>query len=57
MRKLKAVCSAFKEGWKSQGAKRKALHEDKMLRESLSEKQIDKMLQDSFPASDPPSTY
>ena len=30
---------------------------DKNLREHLSEKQIDRMVQDSFPASDPPSTY
>lgn len=27
------------------------------LRENLSEKQIDKMVEDTFPASDPPSTY
>ena len=32
-------------------------HEDKELRENLSEKQVDNMVQDSFPASDPPSTY
>lgn len=30
---------------------------DKSLREHLSETQIDKMVMDSFPASDPPSTY
>lgn len=30
---------------------------DKALRSRLSEKQIDKMVMDSFPASDPPSTY
>ncbi len=27
------------------------------IRDTLSEKQIDKMINDSFPASDPPSTY
>ena len=27
------------------------------IREDLSEKQVDKMVEDSFPASDPPSTY
>jgi hypothetical protein len=33
------------------------LQQDKKLREELTEKQIDKMVMDSFPASDPPSTY
>lgn len=27
------------------------------MREKMSEKQVDKMVKDSFPASDPPSTY
>jgi len=31
--------------------------EDRKIRENLSEKKIDKMIADSFPASDPPSTY
>lgn len=31
--------------------------DDKELRRNLSEKQLDKMVSDSFPASDPPSTY
>lgn len=30
---------------------------DKEQREHLSEKQVDHMVEDSFPASDPPSTY
>ena len=30
---------------------------DRELREHLSERQIDKMVEDSFPASDPPSIY
>ncbi len=35
-----------------------SLHiQDKKIRENLSEQQIDKMIADSFPASDPPSTY
>ena len=33
------------------------LQHDKKLREALNERQLDKMLKDSFPASDPPSTY
>ena len=31
--------------------------EERKMREELSEKQIDKTIKDSFPASDPPSTY
>lgn len=30
---------------------------EKELRENLTEKEIDDMVEDSFPASDPPSTY
>ncbi len=30
---------------------------DRQLRDNLTEKQVDKMIADSFPASDPPSTY
>lgn len=30
---------------------------DRKIREKLNEKQIDKMIKDGFPASDPPSTY
>jgi hypothetical protein len=33
------------------------IRKDKKLRDHLSEKQIDKMIMDSFPASDPPCTY
>ena len=33
------------------------VHTDKKLRDELDEKQMDKMLKDSFPASDTPSTY
>jgi hypothetical protein len=33
------------------------IHPDKELRQNMSECQIDKMIEDSFPASDPPSTY
>ena len=35
----------------------KCAKEEKALRENLSETQIDTMVEDSFPASDPPSTY
>ena len=34
-----------------------AAKKSRIMRENLSEKKIDKMIKDSFPASDPPSTY
>lgn len=37
--------------------KKDNVEEEKKIRENLTEKQIDKMVKDSFPASDPPSTY
>lgn len=37
--------------------KRDIVKDEKEIRENLSEKKIDKMVKDSFPASDPPSTY
>ncbi|MCE3255775.1 MAG: hypothetical protein K0R25_1269 [Rickettsiaceae bacterium] len=37
--------------------KKNHIKEEKEVRENLTEKQIDKMVKDSFPASDPPSTY
>lgn len=37
--------------------KKDNVEEEKKIREHLTEKQIDSMVKDSFPASDPPSTY
>ncbi len=36
---------------------KKVVEEEKRVREELTEKEIDKMVDDTFPASDPPSTY
>lgn len=44
---------AFLAGWRSQTLHR----QEKEMRRHLSEQQIDCMVKDSFPASDPPSTY
>jgi len=33
------------------------LRSEKEMRDQLSEKQVDKMVDDSFPASDPPGNY
>jgi len=46
----------FMRGWKEEGHKRHSA-EDKKLRDNLKEHQVDNMVIDSFPASDPPSTY
>lgn len=53
------IIDAFIEGWLSGAPKprKEVLEEDKALRDQLSNKQVDKMVADSFPASDPPSTY
>jgi hypothetical protein len=43
---------------KSDSKTRKVIaQKDRKIREKLNEKQIDKMIKDGFPASDPPSTY
>lgn len=31
--------------------------QEKAMRENMSQRKLDKMIDDSFPASDPPSTY
>ena len=35
----------------------KCIRQEKQMRDKLSEKKIDRIVEDSFPASDPPSTY
>ncbi len=50
----------FTQGWKRAGDHilcRCYVREDKARRDSLSEKDIDKMLADTFPASDPVTMY
>lgn len=52
------IFCAFWDGLMNKHISRKeCIREDKVLREQLTEKQIDKMVENSFPASDPPSTY
>lgn len=46
----------FCDGWKK-GAYERDIKKDKEIRENISEKDLDKNLKDSFPASDPASTY
>ncbi len=36
---------------------KKLIREDKKVRKNITEDQIDKMIKDSFPASDPPASY
>ena len=52
---LSAFCRGLRPGINI--TRRQCLHDEKKLRDRLKEKQIDKMVEDSFPASDPPSTY
>jgi hypothetical protein len=52
------IIAAFIEGWTHVDSTQNSIHRrEKKLREQLDEKQIDKMVEDSFPSSDPPSTY
>ncbi len=37
--------------------RKQCIQGEREIRENLTERQIDKMIEDSFPASDPPSTY
>ncbi len=59
MNQLKKIARAFNEGLmhKSFGETEKFAKEDKEHRDSMKEKHVDKIINDSFPASDPPSTY
>lgn len=56
MSRIRNIAKSFVDGLNHISRKR-CIRKDKKLREALSEKQIDKMVSDSFPASDPPSTY
>ncbi len=58
----KTVMQNFSEGKNQQNIKERKLKskhakEAEKIHKNLSEKQVDKMIKDSFPASDPPSTY
>ena len=53
---LQAVIDSFRDGWKHV-SRRQCIAKDKMLRNQLSEKQVDETIEDSMIASDPPSTY
>ena len=49
--------SAFLTGFSRTTPAATCLRADKKLRDNLDESQIDSMIDDSFPASDPPSSY
>lgn len=57
--KTMEIVGAFFDGFINGGyvSIEECVREDKAVREHLSERQIDKMIEDSFPASDPPSSY
>jgi len=55
---LKKICSYTKSFfYKIFGCKKNTAKEAIQMHENMTEKQVDKMVKDSFPASDPPSTY
>ena len=55
---ISELIQSFKEGFRAIDIRpAENISEEKALREDLSDKQIDDMVDSSFPASDPPSTY
>jgi hypothetical protein len=55
---MPGIVRDFMNGFLRHSATRRhVIHADRRVRDRLTEKQIDKMVADSFPASDPPSTY
>jgi len=55
---LNKTCSCIKSFFcKIFGRKKDNAKEAIKMHENMTEKQVDKMVKDSFPASDPPSTY
>ncbi len=58
MTSLITVIASFFKGFFGGGTPhRTMMRHDKRLRDNLGEGQVDAMIDDSFPASDPPSTY
>lgn len=56
-RMLQDLLDAFMTGFHGSPSRTECVHADKEIRDHLNERQVDKMVEDSFPASDPPSTY
>jgi len=54
---LTTFVTGFMTGFFRRTPSRTCLRADKKLRDNLDEDQIDAMIDDSFPASDPPSSY
>lgn len=54
---LTTFVTSFLTGFFRRTPSRTCLRADKKMRDNLDEDQIDSMIDDSFPASDPPSSY
>lgn len=54
---FKEIVNAFVKGLHGCTPRRHVNRKAQKIREQLSERQIDRMVEDSFPASDAPSTY
>ncbi|MGA9657836.1 MAG: hypothetical protein WBQ60_01875 [Asticcacaulis sp.] len=57
MKTIQAIISGFIAGFFHTTPKSTVQHQEKQMRDNLNEDQIDAMIDDSFPASDPPSNY
>jgi hypothetical protein len=57
---MKSPIKSFIDGFNEKQAPQphqKRLHEEKKLRDDLDENMVDEMVDESFPASDPPANY
>ena len=57
MSKITTFISSFFTGFFRRTPHSTVLRHDRKMRDNLDEAQIDSMIDDSFPASDPPSSY
>ncbi|MDI7775343.1 hypothetical protein [Asticcacaulis sp. EMRT-3] len=51
------IFKSFIDGLKGKPTRKACLRADKKMRDNLDEGQIDEMVDESFPASDPPASY
>ncbi|MFZ4540822.1 MAG: hypothetical protein ACOYNL_03290 [Rickettsiales bacterium] len=54
---MNGIIESFRQGLSRMNPKRQYIRKEKRMRNEMHERQIDMMICDSFPASDPPSTY
>ncbi len=57
MNKVTSFISGFWNGFFHVTPKKTAMRGERRIRNNLDDDQVDSMIDESFPASDPPSTY